>query len=241
MLNNTKKILIIEDEDSLRDLITNHLSKEGFRTVAAANGEIGYKKIKEEKPDLILLDIVMPIMDGYQVLEKMYKEKNKTPVIIISNSGQPVEIEKTKRLGAVDHLIKTEFRPQDLMIIIKKHFDSLSGKNKKKYIPHSDVKGPKIVIVEDEKFLRELCASELDKAGFSTFEIIDGTEAVNAIKTIKPDLALLDLLLPDINGFDVLKQIKSDHDKNIANIPILIFSNFNDEERINQAKNLMKN
>src|SRR3989339_839213 len=181
MLNNTKKILIIEDEDSLRDLITNHLSKEGFRTVAAANGEIGYKKIKEEKPDLILLDIVMPIMDGYQVLEKMYKEKNKTPVIIISNSGQPVE---------------------------------------------------------DEKFLRELCASELDKAGFSTFEIIDGTEAVNAIKTIKPDLALLDLLLPDINGFDVLKQIKSDHDKNIANIPILIFSNFNDEERINQAKNL---
>ena len=106
---NPIKILIIEDERSLVDLLVAKLKKEGFEVDYAYDGEAGYNKIGEYHPDLILLDIQMPKMNGYEVLEKMNEENVKTPVIIISNSGQPVEIEKTKKLGAVDHLIKTEF------------------------------------------------------------------------------------------------------------------------------------
>ena len=91
------KILIIEDEEELMELLRAKLSKEGYDVACAYDGEEGVNKINEYKPDLILLDIVMPKLDGYGVLEKMNDADIKIPVIIISNSGQPVEIEKTSR------------------------------------------------------------------------------------------------------------------------------------------------
>ncbi|MCX6796779.1 MAG: response regulator, partial [Candidatus Falkowbacteria bacterium] len=115
------KILIIEDEKSLVDLLLTKLEKEGYSVQAALDGEEGFKEIIRFLPDLILLDVVMPKMDGYEVLEKMHQEKIKIPVIIISNSGQPVEIEKTTKLGAVDHLIKTEFSAADVLEKVHKY------------------------------------------------------------------------------------------------------------------------
>ena len=75
------------------------ISKIGYNTQVVYDGEEGINKIIEWTPDLILLDIVMPKMNGYEVLEKMKEKGIKIPVIIISNSGQPVEIEKTKKLA----------------------------------------------------------------------------------------------------------------------------------------------
>jgi PleD family two-component response regulator len=75
------------------------------------------KAIKEERPDLILLDIVMPKMNGFEVMEEMGKDKelSKIPVIVVSNSGQPVELDRAQKLGAKDWLIKTEFDPQEVI------------------------------------------------------------------------------------------------------------------------------
>ena len=115
------KILIIEDEESLVKLLTAKLEKEGYDVQYAYNGKIGLEKVISWHPDLILLDIVMPEMDGYEVLERLNEKKIKIPVIIISNSGQPVEIEKTKKLGAIDHLIKTEFSPNDVLKKVETH------------------------------------------------------------------------------------------------------------------------
>ena len=109
------KILIIEDEKPLVELLSTKIKSEGFLVESAEDGEVGLEKIESWEPDLILLDIIMPKMVGYDVLEKLNDDNNKTPVIIISNSGQLVEIEKTKKLGAVDHLIKTAFSPEDVL------------------------------------------------------------------------------------------------------------------------------
>jgi len=119
-----EKILLIEDEDIMIDLLEKKLSQEGYKVVVAKDGEEGLRKMKEmePKPDLILLDIIMPKMGGFEVMEEMQKnpQLREIPVIIISNSGQPVELDKAKKLGAKDWLIKTEFDPKEVIEKVKR-------------------------------------------------------------------------------------------------------------------------
>jgi CheY-like chemotaxis protein len=119
-----KKILLIEDEEIMIDILQRKLTKEGYEVFVARDGEEGLKKMREmdPKPDLILLDIIMPKMGGFEVMEEMAKDEKlkKIPVIVISNSGQPVELDKAKKLGAKDWLIKTEFDPKEVLEKVKK-------------------------------------------------------------------------------------------------------------------------
>src|SRR3989338_8218464 len=112
----SKKILIVEDEETLLRALEHKLSLHGYRVDLARDGAEGLKKIKEEKPDVVLLDILMPNVDGFGVLEDLNKSGiiPDMPVIIISNSGQPVEIDRAMRLGARDYLIKAEFDPEEV-------------------------------------------------------------------------------------------------------------------------------
>lgn len=111
------KILIIEDDKFLRELISQKLLKEGYDIVEAIDGEEGLKKVKEEKPNLILLDLILPGMDGFAVLAEIKDDVNlaQIPVIILSNLGQREDIEKGLKLGAVDYLIKAHFTPAEII------------------------------------------------------------------------------------------------------------------------------
>jgi len=112
-----KKILLVEDEELMTDLLQRKLAKEGYEILVAKDGQEGLKAMREVKPDLVLLDIIMPRMGGFEVMEEMNKDEElkKIPVIIISNSGQPVELSRAKELGAKDWLIKTEFDPREVI------------------------------------------------------------------------------------------------------------------------------
>src|SRR3989344_1064188 len=100
-----KNILVVEDDKFLRELISQKLLKEGYAALEAVDGEDGIKKIKEEKPDLILLDLILPGIDGFEVLTKMKEdpELSKIPVIILSNLGQKEDVERGLKLGASDY------------------------------------------------------------------------------------------------------------------------------------------
>lgn len=117
-----KKILIVEDEKILSDLLEKKLREEGYEVSVAENGEKGLEKMREEKFDLILLDIIMPKMGGFEVLEEMQKDENlkEIPVIVISNSGQPVEISRALELGVKDYIVKTEFDPNEVVEKVKR-------------------------------------------------------------------------------------------------------------------------
>ncbi len=121
MTNPQKIILIIEDDKFLRELITQKLIKEGYGVSEAVDGEEGIKKVKEEKPDLVLLDLILPGIDGFEVLSRMREESALTsiPVIILSNLGQKEDVEKGLKLGAVDYLIKAHFTPGEIIDKIK--------------------------------------------------------------------------------------------------------------------------
>lgn len=112
-----KKILLVEDEEIIINLLQKKLGKEGYEVPVARDGKEGLLAMRKEKPDLVLLDIIMPKLGGFEVMEEMNKdpELKKIPVIIISNSGQPVELDRARELGVKDWLIKTEFDPQEVL------------------------------------------------------------------------------------------------------------------------------
>jgi len=121
MANSKKNILIIEDDKFLRELIVQKLLKENYDVSEAVDGEEGIKKIKEIKPSLVLLDLILPGIDGFEVLSQMKDEPglSSIPVIILSNLGQKEDVEKGLKLGAVDYLIKAHFTPGEIIDKIK--------------------------------------------------------------------------------------------------------------------------
>lgn len=237
-----KKILIIEDEHSLVDLLVTKLRKEGYDVEFAYDGEEGFEKIKEWVPELILLDIVMPKMNGYEVLEKLREAAIRIPVIIISNSGQPVEIEKTKQLGAIDHLIKTEFSPLDVLKKVEACFND-DGQPRKidenSFIAKEDENARKlnvkVLLVEDDAFLREISSKKLTKEGFTVYEAVDGERALAGVDIVKPDIVLLDIILPAMDGFQILSNIRMNKNKKVATVPVIMLSNLGQEEDIKKA------
>jgi DNA-binding response OmpR family regulator len=115
------KILVVEDDRFLRELIVKKLSQEGFEVDFAVDGEDGLTKIKEGKPDIVLLDLILPTIDGFEVLRKLKEEDivPSLPVIILSNLGQREDIEKGLSLGAADYLVKAHFTPDEIIQKIK--------------------------------------------------------------------------------------------------------------------------
>lgn len=116
-----KKILIIEDDIFLRDLAYQKLKSLDFDVHQAVDGEEGFKKIIELKPDLVLLDIILPGIDGFEVLRKKRenKEISEIPVIVLSNLGQKEEIDQGLKLGAKDYLIKAHFTLDEVLVKIR--------------------------------------------------------------------------------------------------------------------------
>lgn len=116
-----KKILIVEDDKFLRELISQKLMKEGYDIAEAVDGVKGVEAVKSEKPDLVLLDLILPELDGFGVLAKVKEDPqaSQIPIIILSNLGQKDDIEKGLKLGATDYLIKAHFTPNEIVDKIK--------------------------------------------------------------------------------------------------------------------------
>jgi DNA-binding response OmpR family regulator len=117
----SKKILIVEDDKFLRELMTRKLLSLQYEVVSASDGEEGLEKIKTELPDVVLLDLILPGINGFEVLELAKKDSAiaKIPIIILSNLGQSEDIKKGLELGAQDFLVKAHFTPQEIVDKLK--------------------------------------------------------------------------------------------------------------------------
>ncbi|OGI14520.1 MAG: hypothetical protein A3E38_00275 [Candidatus Moranbacteria bacterium RIFCSPHIGHO2_12_FULL_54_9] len=224
------KILIIEDEEILGEILQKKLTLLGYETELATDGAEGMEKIRSFKPELILLDIVLPNLSGYEILEKM-KEENllaASKVIVISNSGQPVEIDRVLELGAIDYLVKADFSPEE---VVDKVTKALPLEN---ITASASLAGKKILVVEDDIFLRNLIVKKMEKEGCAISLAYDGDEALKLATDTRYDLVLLDLVMPNTNGIDTLKELKKN--PNYAAIPVIIFSNLSQDADIDAAK-----
>ena len=228
----TRKILLIEDDQILADVLEQKMKHEGYEVTVERDGEAGLSTMKKEKFDLILLDIIMPKMNGYEVLEKKFAdpEIKAIPVIIISNSGQPVEITRTAALGALDHLVKAHLSPEEVMSKVRLYVEPGAGK------PGVTCKGKKVMLIEDDSFLSDLLARRFVQEECTFIHAETGEKAMEILAKEIPDIILLDLVLPGMSGFDILERLKKD--EKLKSIPVVVLSNIAQQADIQRAIDL---
>ena len=123
MTEKQHNILLIEDEEMLANMYETKFKNEGYNIRKALDGETGLKMAREEKPDLILLDIIMPKLDGFSVLKKL-KEDPKTksvPIVLLTNLGQDEDVKKGQALGAEGYLVKANLTPAQVVDKVKQY------------------------------------------------------------------------------------------------------------------------
>ncbi len=118
-MENKKKILVVEDEATLQKALNDVLAQEGYEVLSALDGAAGLDLAKKENPDLILLDIILPKMDGFDVLRGLKEEDSKIPVIVLTNLSDINDIQKALDLGATTYLVKADFHLEDVLKKVK--------------------------------------------------------------------------------------------------------------------------
>ncbi|PIZ00964.1 response regulator [bacterium (Candidatus Howlettbacteria) CG_4_10_14_0_8_um_filter_40_9] len=132
MADKKEKILIVEDDTYISKMYQLKLNLDGYDVEVAENGRIGLDKVKTFKPDIMLLDILMPEMDGFEVLKAIKEDSSikNIPILIMSNLGQEDHIQKGKELGAIGYIVKTQYTPAKVVETIKEVLSKKTKANK---------------------------------------------------------------------------------------------------------------
>lgn len=200
-------VLVVEDNDAAAELLTGYVEDEGYRVVRARDGEEALRLVAEKRPWAITLDMRLPKMDGRRVLSKLKsnEETHDIPVVVISimkNRHEALE------LGAVEYLAKPVDRRQ-----IQKVLSDIRKS-------HTADDPRRILIVDDMPANVEIMATALSKNGFQVLQAFGGQEAVDIALVEMPDLIILDLRMPGMNGFDVIDELQK-HPQT-KHIPIIV-------------------
>lgn len=236
---NKKTILLVDDDATLSEVMRNRIIEAGYECSWVQDGVKGLAELRRAKPDLLILDLMMPNMNGYEVLAEIQKDPalSPTPVLVISNSGEPVEIQKILDLNAKDFIIKAHFSPEEVIEKITKLIgtpqSSLSDLETTATKPLSKTT---ILIIEDDITLSQIASERLRHEGYQVYTVFDGPDGLAVAANMHPDLILLDIIMPIMNGFEVLKKLKED--PKLRSIPVIIFSNLAQEKDKARAREL---
>jgi CheY-like chemotaxis protein len=184
-------VLVIDDDPAVRDLMKRFLVKEGFRVETAPDGEEGLRRARQLRPDAITLDVMMPKMDGWEVLValKADPELADIPVVMLTvadnrNIGFA--------LGAADYITKPIDRERLVRILgrFRRGADSFS-----------------VLIVDDDRSMREVTRRVLEKEGWVVSEAENGRAALDLLDEFRPSLIILDLIMPEMDGFEFIEEL----------------------------------
>ena len=180
-----------------------HLTKEGFTAVPASDGLEGLEKARQLQPAAITLDVSMPEMDGWTVLQELKKDEGlaQIPVILLT---MVADYSRGYALGAADYLDK----PIDgdrLVAVLRRHVPEVSGL---------------IMVVEDDANTRAMMRRALEREGWQVTEAENGRQAIDGVARELPDLILLDLMMPKLDGFQVVEELQKHEDW--RHIPVIV-------------------
>jgi CheY-like chemotaxis protein len=202
-----KIILVIDDDKIMRELLKGYLSKLGYSVAVAADGEEGVKLAYKLRPDAILLDVQMPGMDGWRVLSKLKADPILSDMPVIMTSIEEHR-NKGSALGATDYLVKPVGRDQLASILGKYNI--------------GDDSQQLVMVVEDDIVIREIMATMLKNEGWRVFKAENGRVALEHLDDKKPSLILLDLLMPEMDGFEFIAHLRQH--KKWRSLPVVVLT-----------------
>ena len=199
-------VLVIDDDDDVHIVMRRRLEREGIRVISAMSGPAGLDKARSESPDLIVLDVLMPDVDGWTVLTTLKRDAElaRIPVVMASM------VEQTHRgfsLGAAEYLVKPIDR-ETLISTVRRFVRSSPDAT--------------ILVADDDPETRLLVRRALERQGWTVTEASDGREALAACAAARPSLLVLDLIMPGPDGFEVLEQLRSD--PALADLPVVVLT-----------------
>jgi len=210
----SSKLLVVEDDLDVAKLIQFHLSGDGREVLVAQRGEEALALARKEKPDLITLDIMLPDVDGFELLETLKSDPRTKDIPVVIVSVVP-DRQKGLRLGAVAYVAK----PIDEQKLLRAVRGALSQAN------------GRILVADDDHDTRSLLDDVLRENGFTVQAVARGSEVLPAAREAEPSLILLDVKLPDMDGYAVLERLKADSE--LQHIPVIVMTG---SEVISDAK-----
>jgi signal transduction histidine kinase/DNA-binding response OmpR family regulator len=199
-------VLVIDDDPAARDLLQRFLSRTGYDVVTASGGAEGLERARAIKPAVITLDVMMPGVDGWAVLQalKQDEELKSIPVVIVSMvDDEPLGFS----LGAAEYLVKP---------IDRERLEEVLGR----YVV--DPAAHRVLVVEDEEATRSLIRRTLESRGWQVQEAADGQEALDRMAEHVPDVVLVDLLLPRLDGLELIDAVRAD--EALRDVPVLVLT-----------------
>jgi CheY-like chemotaxis protein len=203
-------VLVVEDNPQARDLLKLYLETDGFEVAIAGDGETALLKARDLHPDAIVLDILLPRLDGWDVLARAKADPSiaDIPIVVVSMLD---ERGKGFSLGAADYLIKPVQR-ELLLAALRRLTFATNGTNGR----------PRVLAIDDDPMALELIAAVLTPAGYQVLKATDGHQGVTAARIEHPGLVIVDLLMPEMDGFAVVEQLRAD--STTSGIPIVILT-----------------
>ncbi|MFK7990085.1 MAG: response regulator [Sandaracinaceae bacterium] len=185
-------ILLIDDDPMIQQLVRSRLQGDGMRVSVASDGAAGLRALRERRPDVVILDIRMPKLDGWTVLSTMKSDPDLAGLPVIIHS---VEEERGRgfSLGAFEYLVKP-VEPARLVKVVESAVSPEAGD---------------VLVVDDDKQTRELVRRGLTRAGFNVSEASDGEAALLRVRVSTPALMVLDLVMPGMDGFELLSRLRT--------------------------------
>ncbi len=221
-----RPVLIVEDDRQLSSLLALYFSQEGYRPIPHYSGESVAARARELRPALITLDLMMPERDGWSALRdlKSAPDTCDVPVIIISALDHP---DSGLRQDTVEYLAKPLDR--EALLAALQRITSAAGRSASR---HREAGAPcRVLIVDDDPFVDELLKAMLPQPEYDVTHVLNGSDALEAIRHTPPDLIILDLLIPGLHGMELLELLRADPATRDLPVIVLTAKTLNAEER----------
>lgn len=221
-----QKILLVEDNEMNRDLISRRLTRRGFEVVIAKDGAEGVEKAASEVPDLVLMDIGLPILDGYEATRLIKENRPNLPVIGLSAHAMSGDADRAREAGADDYDTKPVDFPRllgKIQTLLERAASAPAAEAAlSAEASGDDAAGPNLLVVDDSPMHREMLSSRLGALGYSFDLASDVSEAVAALRKGGYAAVLLDVTQPNVNGQPVLRYLRAQPEA--RDVPILLLS-----------------
>lgn len=234
------KILLVEDNELNRDMLARRLTRRGYDVVLAVDGQQGVEKARAEAPDLVLMDMSLPVMDGWTATRQI-KEGEDTksiPVVALTAHAMAGDREKALDAGCDDY----DTKPVDFRRLMDKIQSWIESRPEQPQSAHVDQR-PKsadatseeasVLIVDDEEMNRDMLQRRLERRGYKITTAEDGRQALALLEKERFDLVLLDVMMPGMNGIDVLEILRKKH--SLTELPVIMTTALTDSEEVVKA------